>query len=201
MKLEIWFEFASTYSYLSVSRIEALLSGTQIELAWRPFLLGPIFRDRGWDTSPFIVDPIKGVYMWRDMERRCKQYRLPFVRPPIFPMNGLSAARIMTAALDEPWCGDFARLVFAAQFACGTDISDEAVLRRILVECDVAPDEWFAKAQQSSTKSKLREATDQARNLGIFGAPSFLVGGELFWGDDRLQDAIAFAKAVEQKKP
>jgi 2-hydroxychromene-2-carboxylate isomerase len=116
-------------------------------------------------------------------------------------MNGLSAARIMTAALDEPWCGDFARLVFAAQFACGTDISDEAVLRRILVECDVAPDEWFAKAQQSSTKSKLREATDQARNLGIFGAPSFLVGGELFWGDDRLQDAIAFAKAVEQKKP
>ena len=196
MKLEIWFEFASTYSYLSVSRIEELLNGTQIDLAWRPFLLGPIFRGRGLDTSPFIIDSIKGAYMWRDMERCCKKYGLPFVRPPIFPMNGLSAARIMTAALSETWSGDFARLVFAAQFGCGADISDEAVLRRVLEDCDVTPDEWFAKAKQSLTKSKLRETTEQARTLGIFGAPSFLVGDELFWGDDRLEDAIALAHVL-----
>lgn len=196
MKLEIWFEFASTYSYLSVSRIENLLSGTQIDLTWRPFLLGPIFRDRGLTTSPFIIDPIKGAYMWRDMERRSKKYGLPFKRPPIFPMNGLSAARIMTAALNETWSGEFARRVFAAQFGNGADISDQAVLRRILEGCDVAPDEWFAKAQQGRTKSKLRETTEQARTLGIFGAPSFLVGDELFWGDDRLEDAIALAEIL-----
>jgi 2-hydroxychromene-2-carboxylate isomerase len=198
VKLEIWFEFASTYSYLTVSRVEALLRGTQVELAWRPFLLGPIFRDRGMDTSPFVLDPVKGAYMWRDMARRCERYGIPFVRPPIFPMNGLKAARIMTAAQDEPWCGAFARSVFAAQFVRGADISDEAVLEAALEACDVLPELWFDQAQQVEVKDKLREMTEQARALGIFGAPSFMVGEELFWGDDRLEDAIAFARASDR---
>ncbi len=193
MKFEIWFEFASTYSYLTVSRAEKLLESVPVELAWRPFLLGPIFRDRGMDTSPFIFDPVKGRYMWKDMERRCEKYGLPFTRPSVFPMNGLKAARIMTAALGQPWCGAFARSVFAAQFGNGADISDDRVLATALEMCGVAPAPWFDRAQRPETKDALRAATDRARNLGIFGAPSMVVDGELFWGDDRLEDAIAFA--------
>ncbi|MEM7445735.1 MAG: 2-hydroxychromene-2-carboxylate isomerase [Pseudomonadota bacterium] len=198
MKLEIWFEFASTYSYLTVARAEPLLRQAQVAFAWRPFLLGPIFRERGMDTSPFVIDPIKGSYMWRDMARKCATFGLPFMRPAIFPMNGLKAARIMTAALDEPWCGDFARSVFAAQFGRGADIADDHVLRDALEECGVAPDHWFDLAQKDETKAKLRAATEEARALGIFGAPSLVVGQELFWGDDRLEDAMAYASATSR---
>lgn len=196
MKLEIWFEFASTYSYLSISRIESLLQKAEMEYVWRPFLLGPILQDRGMETSPFVLDQLRGAYMWRDMERRAKRYNLKFTRPTVFPMNGLRAARIMTAALNEPWCGNFARSVFEAQFAHGADISNEDILRSALKECGVDPVHWLNLAQQVETKDKLRGFTDQARNIGIFGAPSFMVGGELFWGDDRLEDAIAWASVT-----
>ena len=194
MKLEIWFEFASTYSYLTVSRAGPLLREAQVEHVWQPFLLGPILRDRGLETSPFVIDPVKGAYMWRDMARRAERYGMPFMRPPIFPMNGLKAARIMTAALDEPWCGDFARAVFAAQFAQGADISDEGVLAGALKASGAEPALWLERAQQDDTKARLREATERARTLGIFGAPSFIVDEELFWGDDRLEDAIDLAR-------
>lgn len=193
MRLEIWFEFASTYSYLTVSRAEKLLADAKVELVWRPFLLGPIFSDRGMNTSPFILDPVKGEYMWRDMARRCEKYGLPFMRPNAFPMNGLKAARIMTAALDQPWCGAFARSVFAAQFGRGVDISDDRVLGNALETCGVPQEPWLNRAQLLEAKDALRAATDKARSLGIFGAPSMVVGDELFWGDDRLEDAILFA--------
>ena len=130
MSVDIWFEFASTYSYLTVSRAETLLRGRNVDFRWKPFLLGPIFRDKGLETSPFILDPVKGAHMWRDMERRSAGYGLPFAQPSVWPMNPIRAARIMTAALDEPWCGDFARGVFAAQFTRGDDIADEKVLDR-----------------------------------------------------------------------
>ena len=170
-----------------------LLEGTPVKLAWRPFLLGPIFRDRGLDRSPFILDPVKGRYMWNDMARRCGKYGIPFTSPNVFPMNGLNAARIMTAALDQPWCGAFARSVFTAQFGHGTDISRDRVLRTALETCGVTPELWIDKAQSPEIKGALRAATDRARSLGIFGAPSMVVGDELFWGDDRLEDAIEFA--------
>ena len=194
MTLEIWFEFASTYSYLTVSRAEPLLRGKNIDFQWKPFLLGPIFRDKGMATSPFVLDPRKGAYMWRDMERRSKRYGLPFAKPPIFPMNGLKAARVMTAALTEPWCGAFARAVFAAQFARGEDISSDDVLRQAIDACGADPAHWLARAREDDIKAELRARTEQAQEYGIFGAPSFRVGNELFWGDDRLEDAIAWAE-------
>ena len=193
MIVEIWFEFAGTYSYLTVSRAEALLRRHDVAFKWRPFLLGPTFRDKGWDTSPFILDPVKGAYMWRDMARRAQMYQLPFVQPDPWPMNPIAAARVMTAALEEPWCGDFARGVFAAQFARGEDISSPRTLERVIEDCGADPQHWLSRAQDEDVKLSLRRFTDEAQSRGIFGAPSFVVGDELFWGDDRLEDAIAWA--------
>ncbi|MEM9059957.1 MAG: 2-hydroxychromene-2-carboxylate isomerase [Pseudomonadota bacterium] len=193
MNLELWFEFASTYSYLTVARVEPLARDVGVEIVWRPFLLGPIFRDKGMETSPFVLDPVKGAYMWRDVERRAERFGIPFVRPAIFPAKGLEAARIMTAGLAEPWSGAFARQVFSAQFVEGADISDGEVLRRALERCVDDPDHWLGLARQDETKARLRALTEEARTHGIFGAPSFRVGDELFWGDDRLEDAIAWA--------
>lgn len=196
MIIEIWFEFASTYSYLTVSRAEALLRRHDIEFAWRPFLLGPTFRDKGWDTSPFILDPVKGAYMWRDLARRAKMHGLPFAQPDPWPVNPIRAARVMTAALEEPWCGDFARGVFVAQFVRGDDISSDAVLGRVIGDCGADPDHWLSRAEDDDVKLGLRHLTEEARAKQIFGAPSFIVGDELFWGDDRLEDAISWASGT-----
>ncbi|MEM7327323.1 MAG: 2-hydroxychromene-2-carboxylate isomerase [Pseudomonadota bacterium] len=194
MTVEIWFEFASTYSYLTVSRAETACHQAKVDFEWKPFLLGPVFQAKGLDTSPFVLDPIKGAYMWRDVARRAAGFGLPFQQPPHFPMNGLYAARLMIAALGEPWCGDFARAVFQAQFARGEDISKPETLAAALQACGVAPAPWFDAAQSEAVKASLRQSTAEAQAYGLFGAPSFRVQGELFWGDDRLEDAIAWAQ-------
>ena len=195
MTVEIWFEFASTYSYLTVSRAEAACEAAGVAFEWKPFLLGPVFHAKGLSTSPFVLDPIKGAYMWRDVERRAARFGLPFQRPDIFPANGLNAARIMTATLDQPWCGEFARAVFQAQFVRGEDISQFETLAAALQACGVEPEPWLDQAQSDAVKATLRQRTETAQTRGLFGAPSFLVQGELFWGDDRLEDAIAWARA------
>ena len=93
-KLEFWYEFASTYSYLSAMRIEEMAREAGVEVQWRPFLLGPIFVAQGWTTSPFSIYAAKGRNMWRDMERLTAARGLGFRKPDPFPQNGLHAARL-----------------------------------------------------------------------------------------------------------
>jgi 2-hydroxychromene-2-carboxylate isomerase len=194
--LEFWFEFASTYSYLAAMRVEQATRDAGVSLRWRPFLLGPLFREIGWNDSPFNLYPVKGRYMWRDMERRCARYGLEFAHPAIFPQNGLSAARIACAAEAEPWLPAFVRAVYRANFAEGRDISDAATLEAVLSAAGAEADgnaRWIERAGDDEVKRRLRQATDEAAGLGIFGAPTFVVGEEIFWGDDRLEDALSWA--------
>src|SRR5262245_41905906 len=172
-KLELWYEFASTYSYLTVMRIEKVAAAAKLEVAWRPFLLGPIFRAQGWNDSPFNVYPVKGRYMWRDLERLAAGYGLPFQKPSVFPRNGLSAARIALAAEPEGWCPDWTRAVFTAQFAHDREISDTKVLTGLLETLGQDPAAVLARAESAENKMRLREQTERAQQLGIFGAPSF----------------------------
>ena len=90
---EFWYEFASTYSYPAALRVGALAEARGVSLAWRPFLLGPIFAAQGWRDSPFNIYPAKGRYMWRDVERTCEAMGVPFKRPSPFPQSSLLAAR------------------------------------------------------------------------------------------------------------
>jgi len=196
-QLQFWYEFASTYSSLSASRIDDLAEKAAIGVRWRPFLLGPIFAAQGWDTSPFNIYGAKGQYMWRDMERRAAGYGLPFRRPAIFPQNGLLAARLALTGVAAGWCADFSCAVYRAEFVDGMDISDRDVLAAILESLGVAPLPAFEAAQSDANKAALRGQTETAMALRIFGAPSFIVGGELFWGDDRLEDAIHWAQQVQ----
>ena len=192
--IEIWFEFASTYSYLSVSRIGAVAQAAGVELRWRPFLLGPIFAAQGWKDSPFNLYPAKGRYMWRDVSRLCEGYGLPFRRPSVFPRNGLLAARVACAGQEQAWAPEFVRATFAANFAQDLDIADPEILAGILQTLGEDADAILTDAGTSAVKQKLRDQTERARELGVFGAPSFLVGEELFWGNDRMGDAIAWAR-------
>src|ERR1700758_1675801 len=123
-RLEFWFDFASTYSYIAVMRIEGLCDRRGVDLVWRPFSLGPIFQMQGWDTSPFNVNPRRGTYMWRDLERLTQKFHLPWRKPSVFPRNSILAARVACAADSQPWCGDFIRRAFVANFGEDADIAD-----------------------------------------------------------------------------
>jgi 2-hydroxychromene-2-carboxylate isomerase len=200
-ELEFWFEFASTYSYPASERVEAAARGAGVALRWRPFLLGPIFRAQGWNDSPFNLYPAKGAYMWRDLERLCAAQGLALRRPSTFPRNGLLAARLALAASAEPWLPDFVRAVYRANFAEDRDIARPEVLAALLEGLAQPPEAWLARASEAANKQALREQTERAQRLGIFGAPSFVTRGELFWGGDRLDAALAWARSAGARAP
>lgn len=194
-ELEFWFEFGSTYSYLSACRIEAVAAEAGVAVSWRPFLLGPIFGDQGWDDSPFNLYPAKGRYMWRDVERLCEGYGLSFKRPSRFPRSGLLASRVACLAEVELRLPEFVRAVFRTNFAQDMEISDKDVILHVLDSLGWQGEDLIERAKAPENKRLLRDRTEQARAKGIFGAPSFLARGELFWGDDRLEPAIAWLTA------
>ena len=193
--LDFWFEFASTYSYPAAMRIAPLAAAAGVRVRWRPFLLGPIFKAQGWDTSPFNIFPEKGRYMWRDLERLCRGLDLPFRRPELFPQNSLLAARVALVGLARDWGEQFCRAVFHAEFGEGRDIAETDVIAEILEHLGEDATAIMVAAQSPQSKNELRSQTERARTLGIFGAPAFVTAdGELFWGNDRLETAIAWAR-------
>jgi 2-hydroxychromene-2-carboxylate isomerase len=193
MQLDFWFEFGSTYSYPAAMRIESLADQRGVTVAWRSFLLGPIFAAQGWNDSPFNLYAAKGRYMWRDLERICAAQGLPFRRPSTFPRNGLLAARIACRFAGSPWLPDFIRAVYRANFADDGDISVPETVSSCLVAVGEDPERILEEAGSTEGKTLLRAQTEEAVRLGIFGAPAFRTGDELFWGNDRLEDALSWA--------
>jgi len=195
MTLDFWFDFASTYSYPAMMRIAPLAREMAVAVRYRPFLLGPLFKAQGWDTSPFNLYAAKGRNMWRDLERLCGDLGVPFQRPEPFPQNGLLAARVALVGLNAPWGCDFCRAVFEAEFGHGRPIDDAGVLGDILAQLDVDAAAVLDAARGDDVKAALRRQTDEAQRLGVFGAPSFVTDdGELFWGNDRLERALVWAE-------
>ena len=194
--IDFWFDFASTYSYLSALRIEPLAAARDVKIRWRPFLLGPVFTAMGWNDSPFNIYPSKGRYMWRDLERLCKLYGFPLKRPSRFPRNGLRPARVICAHPDADWVPDFARAVFSAGFADDEDIGERDVVAGLLRRLGLDAEALIAVAESPEGKDLLRRQTEEAFNLDIFGAPTFMVGGEMFWGNDRLEQALDWPDAA-----
>jgi 2-hydroxychromene-2-carboxylate isomerase len=194
-RLEFWFEFASTYSYPAALRIEAAAAAAGVDLVWRPFLLGPLFKSQqALGGSPFNLFSAKGAYMWRDLARICADYGLEFNKPTVFPRNSLRAARIAVAGAESDWMPRFVKDVFTANFVHGLDIADADVLARCVSDAGGDAVAALAATETGEVKQALRAATDEAANKGLFGAPSFVSDdGELFWGNDRLEQAIAWA--------
>jgi 2-hydroxychromene-2-carboxylate isomerase len=192
--LEFWYEFASNYSYLAAMRIEGLAEAAGVDLRWRPFLLGPIFAAQGWTTSPFNLYPAKGRYMWRDMEREAARFGLPCRRPDPFPQNALLAARVALLGSERGWGPAFTRGIFALEFGEGRSIAEPAAVAEVLARLGEDPASVVRDAQGEANKTRLKAVTEEARSRGVFGAPSFFTeDGEMFWGNDRLEQALAWA--------
>jgi 2-hydroxychromene-2-carboxylate isomerase len=198
--LDFWFDFASTYSYLTALRIDAVAVSRGTRIRWRPFLLGPIFNAQGWRTSPFNLYPAKGRYMVRDIERITQSRGIAFAMPATFPANSLHAARLALAIGDDRLRAAFSRAVFHAQFATGADIGSSAVLAELVRGVGLDDAAIGASATTDAGKLALRRETEVAMSLGIFGAPTFITpDGELFWGDDRLEMAMDWATSRASK--
>ena len=193
--LDFWFDFASTYSYPAAMRVGALAKNAGVRVRFRPFLLGPIFKTQGWENSPFNLYPAKGRNMWRDLERICGDLGLPLRRPEPFPQHSVLAARVALVALEQPWGEDFCRAVYQAQFGEALRIDDPAVIGGVLAGLGIEAAPALEAALSEGNKLRLRSQTEEAARLGIFGAPSFVTAdGELFWGNDRLEQALTWAR-------
>ncbi|WP_233575683.1 2-hydroxychromene-2-carboxylate isomerase [Noviherbaspirillum saxi] len=196
-RLEFWFEFGSNYSYLATMRIEELARRAGVALEWKPFLLGPIFRELGWSSSPFVLQAEKGNYVWRDMERQARKYGLPFNKPSAFPRAAVLPMRVAACSAGEPWIAEFCKNVMVQNWVNDLDINEVLNVRHALEALVPEPDIVIRQATSEENKARLRRNTEIARARGIFGAPTFLVGDEMFWGNDRLEEAIAMAASAQ----
>lgn len=191
--IEFWFDFGSNYSYLSAMRIEAAASRAGLRVDWRPFLLGPIFRAFGWETSPFVLHKAKGDYVWKDMARECHRAGIAWRKPTTFPRVAVLPLRVALLGAEQAWVGDFCRQIFSRNFAEDRDIDDAATVADVLRQLGLEEAQILRAARSDANRIRLREQTEQALARGIFGAPSFFVGDEMFWGNDRLDAALAKA--------
>lgn len=191
--IECWFEFGSNYSYLSVMRIEQEAARRGVRVAWRPFLLGPIFKAQGWDSSPFVLQRAKGDYVWQDMPRLCRKYGLAWRQPSEFPRRALLPMRVALLGEEQSWMGAYCRRIMRMNFVEDRAIDSPSAVVEALAELGLPVDALLGEAGSDAIKQRLRERTEEAQARGIFGAPTFFVGEEMFWGNDRLEDALAMA--------
>lgn len=189
--IEFWFDFGSSYSYLSMMRIEEAARQAGVAVQWKPFLLGPVFKALGWETSPFVLQKEKGDYAWIDLQRQCRKYGLPWRRPSVFPRAAVPPTRLALANADQPWVGEFCRRVMRQNFAEDRDIDRPEAALAVLEDMGLPAQALWQEAQSEAWRARLRAQTAAARWRGIFGAPTFFVGREMFWGNDRLDDALA----------
>lgn len=187
--LDFFYFLGSTYTYLAVSRAEQLADRHGVVLRWRPFSVRTIMREQ--NNVPFAGKPTKLKYMWRDVQRRALHYGMPFDSPPRYPVDADELAnRVATVAAIEGWCPAFTKAAYGLWFQENKDPGEVAHLSEILSRIGKAPAEVIARANSQAVRDQYDSETDVARNLGIFGSPTFAVGAEIFWGDDRLEDAI-----------
>jgi 2-hydroxychromene-2-carboxylate isomerase len=190
--LEVWIEYASTYSYLTVSRIGALAREHGVQLDWQPFWLPPV-REKSGLGFPFPDDSSKTAYMWRDLERRAKSFGLPYRKPEQYPVNSLQTIRVALLGARQGWCQAFTEEAFRLHWTEGVLIGTEANMQAALHKAGQDAAVVLPLASSPENKEALKAQTAGAIERGIFGSPSFVVAGELFWGDDRLEDAVAWA--------
>ena len=186
--IDFWFSIGSLYTYLTVMRIDRVEDIHDITFRWRPFNVRAIMIEM--ENVPSRM-PRKVEYIWRDLERRSSMYLCDFPARPPYPLKNFELAnRIAVVAATEGWCAEYARATYGLWFGEGQEAGSEPNVSTCLTEVGQDPSRVLALAASQDTGRAFDVATAEARQLGIFGAPSFVTGGEVFWGDDRLEDAV-----------
>jgi 2-hydroxychromene-2-carboxylate isomerase len=193
VQIDFWFTMGSTYTFLSAMRLADVERESGVSFRWRPFHLLVILQEM--NHVPFADKPAKSAYMWRDIERRAAMYGLPMRLPVPYPVKRSVAANLVaTVGMGEGWGAEFVRAAYRRWMQLGQETGSEPNISESLREVGQHPERVLNLATSDEVKALLDQETDAARALGIFGSPTFTVGRELFWGDDRLDDAISWAK-------
>ena len=182
--LEFYFEFASPYAYFASLAVEELCERHDLELVWRPVMLGAVLKHTG--AKPLLTDGVRGEYATMDCLRWAKRHGIPFRLPEAFPTNSLKAARGALVLRGRPVLARYVHACFRVHWADGRDLYDDAVLTDIVGEVGENVDAFFAAIADSALKRQLIDETDAAWQKGVFGAPTFFYGNEMVWGNDRL---------------
>ena len=193
--IDFWFSIGSTYTYLTVSRLNELSKQEGLVFNWRPFSVRKIMMDM--DNIPFTPPSkkIKSDYMWRDIERRAGFYGLNPQIPAPYPLTQFDLAnKLAILGMNEGWGIDYVISTYKRWFEQGKEPATEPNLSDILQELKLNKDEVIAQAQSTEIENKYLENTEKAYSLGVFGSPTFIFEGEIFWGDDRLEDCIKWVK-------
>jgi 2-hydroxychromene-2-carboxylate isomerase len=184
----------STNSYLSVMRLADVERSADVAFRWRPFHLLLILQEM--KHIPFADKPAKSRYMWRDIERRAAMHGLPVKLPAPYPAKqSVTANLVAIVGMREGWGADFVRAAYRRWFQAGEETGSEPNLSSSLRDVGQDPVRVLALANSAAANETMLAETDAARALGIFGSPTFTVGEELFWGDDRLEDAIGWYRS------
>jgi 2-hydroxychromene-2-carboxylate isomerase len=191
--IDFWFTMGSTYTYLSAMRLPEVQRSTGISFRWRPFHLLTILQDM--KHVPFADKPTKTAYMWRDIERRAHMYGIPLQVPAPYPVKQSAMAnKVALIGMQEGWGEGFVQSAYRRWFQMGQETGSEPNLSDSLREVGQDPERIIRRASADHAERALEAATREARQLGIFGSPTFTVGHELFWGDDRLDDAVSWVQ-------
>ena len=180
-KLEFFYDYVSAYSYLANSQLRNIKG---VEVHYRPMLLGAVMQASG--NSPPGLVPAKGAYMNKDLARWAERYVIPFKFNSIFPQSTLSALRLAIAAQRRGVFDDVHQNLFDAMFVHDLDLSNQEVLVQILSDAELNVDELTGDLSSQSIKDELRANTEEAVQRGAFGAPTFFVGDQMFFGNDRI---------------
>ena len=190
-EIDFWFSIGSTYTYLSVNRIAEVAKKENLSIIWKPFSVRKIMMDM--DNIPFTPPSkkVKSDYMWRDIERRAKFYGFDAKVPAPYPLKEFDLAnQIAILGMNEGWGVDYVTLTYKRWFQEGKEPAIEPNLSEILNELNLNRDEVNKNANSEGIKSQYLRNTDNAYKQGVFGSPTFIYEGEVFWGDDRLEDCI-----------
>ncbi len=191
-RIEFFFDYASTYTYLAHRAVEELAARQDAELVFRPMVLGFVFKATG-NNMPAAV-PAKAAYMVHDVRRWARHYGLPFHMPSVFPVNTIRALRAAVAAIEDGIFLPFHHAVMKGYWADDQDIGDSEVLTALATGAGLDGARLVTRAEEPAVKAQLKKNTDEAIERGAFGAPTFFVGDQMFWGNDRLsfvEEALA----------
>ncbi len=190
-EIDFWFSIGSTYTYLSVNRIAEVAKKESLSIKWKPFSVRKIMMDM--DNIPFTPPSkkVKSDYMWRDIERRAKFYGFEAKVPAPYPLKEFDLAnQIAILGMNEGWGVDYVTITYKRWFQQGKEPATEPNLSEILNELNLNKDEVNKNANSENIKNQYLQNTENAYKQGVFGSPTFIYNGEVFWGDDRLEDCI-----------
>ena len=190
-KIEFWYSIGSTYTYLSTQRLTEIANKKNIEFEWCPFSVRS--RMIEMENVPFMAEKKRDKidYMWRDVQRRANFYGFDAKVPAPYPLKEFDLAnKVAILGKDQGWIKEYTILTYKKWFLEHLEPGSEPNLSSTLREIGLDPDKIINLAQADEIEQKYLKNTEMAKNKGIFGSPSFTVENEVFWGDDRCEDAI-----------